>query len=336
MPLSTASIATIVSSEQISFKMGARGREVGAVLQDRRTGVAGRLGATAEMLPLSVVVRGAAPDPQTFHFEAIQDRGLGPIVVGIAVMNSVLESGGQSANQTLQWTLTLHGPQRPPLVITDVVASDTPPSDLGGAVIAPLKFLFGNPFARLDLDSLSVAIDVVPGRHTWTLESARLLEASVPPGGVVHVTCELERWRGDRVTKTLALTVPPQAPPGRYVLWVGGGSELARYEAARLPGRYRATSLEDAWARLGVSRSSSALYGSLFARAPEVNDAGRDYPELPASAVFLMAGDQSAADRGRRGDLARLDEQHVELPGLVHGEFALGVTVDAHGSLREP
>lgn len=42
MPLSTARIVGIIPSQQSSFKLGVRGREVGAVFQDRRSGVAGR------------------------------------------------------------------------------------------------------------------------------------------------------------------------------------------------------------------------------------------------------------------------------------------------------
>jgi hypothetical protein len=113
------------------------------------------------------------------------------------------------------------------------------------------------------------------------------------------------------------------------VLWLGGGPELSRYEASRLPGRYRPTSLEDAWRRIGAARPGDALYSALFASAPEVTREGRDYPELPISALALLAGDQAAGDVGRRGDAARLEEHRVAFEGPVRGELLLSVQVDA-------
>jgi hypothetical protein len=66
----------------------------------------------------------------------------------------------------------------------------------------------------------------------------------------------------------------------------------------------------------------------LFARAPEVTSDGRDYPELPVSALALLAGGQSGGDAARRGDAARLDEKRERLSGMVRGELQLLVTVD--------
>ncbi len=127
----------------------------------------------------------------------------------------------------------------------------------------------------------------------------------------------------------LAVAVPEEVPDGRYVLWLGGGPELSRYEASRLPGRYRPTSLDDAWRRLGEMRPGDALYATLFASAPEVTREGRDYPELPVSALALLAGSQGAGDGGRRGDAARLDQRRVAFDGPVRGELLLSVQVDS-------
>src|SRR5438105_15351643 len=125
------------------------------------------------------------------------------------------------------------------------------------------------------------------------------------------------------------LEVPEELPDGRYVLWIGGGGELMRYEAQRLPGEYRPVSLEDAWRRLAQSKPSDALYLVLFARAPEVTTGGSDYPELPESAVPLMSSESSSGDVSRRGDLAKFSEQRVGLPGQVRGEILLPVDVDS-------
>ena len=70
-------------------------------------------------------------------------------------------------------------------------------------------------------------------------------------------------------------------------------------------------------------------YAVLFARAPEVTSDGRDYPELPTSALAVMSSPQATGDQARRGDLAKLDETRLPLAGMTRGELVLSVTVDS-------
>jgi hypothetical protein len=329
LPLSTARITTVVASDYISFKLGSRGREVGVVTQDRRPGVSGTIGPRAQLLPLAVRIEGARSAPQHFRFELVEDRMLAAQLAGLATMNSLLESGGTGPGQTLAWTLTLHRRDAPPLVLQDLSAGESPTSEAASAINGPLAFLFGNPFERLRLDSIEVAIQLSPGRRLWALRSARLLDAAVRPGGRARIECRIEGWRGPTETRLIEVPVAAELPDGRYGLWVGGGAELSRYEATRFPARYRPTSLADAWRRLGRLRSSGALYAAILAVVPDVTAAGRDYPELPASAAAVLSSELAAGDLARRAEAALLDETRLPLGGVTRGELLLVLTVDS-------
>jgi hypothetical protein len=328
LPLSTALITTIVASEENSFKLGVRGVEVGVATQDRRPAVAGTLGPTAPMMPIAVEVSSGSGAPQRYRFESVQDRALAPLLLGAATQNSVLESGGASPSQMVRWTLEIFRRGATPLVMHDALAGDAAIGDLGGAITSPVRFLLNNPFERCVLDSIRVKVQVASGRGGLTLRSARVLQGAVRPGQVARVRCEVESWRGERRNLDLELHVPEEAPDGGYVLWLGGGTELTRYEAQRLPGRYRATSLDDAWRRFGRMRDSEAIYASLFASAPEVTRNGADYPELPLSALAVMVSGQTAGDPVRRGDTAILDSVRVPVQEALRGELLLTLNVD--------
>ena len=328
MPLSSAEIVTIVASEVSSFKLGMPGREVGAATQDRRPAVAGMLGAHAHMVRVGVSISAPGRASQRFHFESIEDRTLLPSLVGVAALNSLLESGGTGSGQTLRWSLRLYRPGLAPLVLRDVSAGDAASGDLMNGIGAPLRFLFNNPYERPRLDSIAVEIESRPEREQLTLRAARLLEAAVRPGRALHVRCTIEHWRGASDSRDVTLQVPEELPPGRYLVWIGGGAELTRFEAARLPGRFRPTSLADAWTRLGRTRSSDALYAALVARAPELTSDGRDYPELPVSALMLLGSPLSSGERGRRGDSALFEESRLPTDGALRGEIQLEFNVD--------
>ena len=212
--------------------------------------------------------------------------------------------------------------------MSDVVAGESPPGEAGNALVSPLRFLANNPYERLALDSVSVRLELSPGRQQWALRGVQLLSASVRPGDRARVRCELEAWHGARRQVELELPVPEEVPEGRYTLFVGGGAELSRLEALRLPGRFRPVSLDDAFARFAAIRRNDALYAVLVARAPEVTRSGRDYPELPLSALALLASGQSAGDDSRRGDRALLSEIREGVPGMLRGEVQLELAVD--------
>jgi hypothetical protein len=327
LPLSTAHITTILGNVNTSFKLGVTGIPVGTATQDRRAAVAGRLGTPPQLLPIRVSVRGAGPRAQQFAFESIDDRSLLPQLLSATVLNSLLESGGAGVVQTIRWSLTLWSGGRS-LKLGDVAAGESPLADIASTVGAPVRFLAGNPYRRFRADSIVVELATEPGRVQSTLRSATLTSASVRPGGVAHVRAQIERWRGARSTLTLDVPVPEELPDGRYVLELAGGLEFDRFTATRLPARFRAVSLEDAWQRLGSVRRSDALYAGVWARAPEVSVDGDDLPELPSSALALLAPPLQAGERVRRSDWALVQELRTPVEGVLRGELTLDLVVD--------
>ena len=327
LPLSSARITAILGSVNTSFKLGVAGTPLGTATQDRRAAVAGRLGTPPRLMPIRIIVRGARPRPQEFTFESIDDRTILPQILSIAATNSLLESGGAAAMQTIRWSLIVWQDGRS-LHLGDVAAGDTPLADLGSTLAAPLRFLVGNPYRRFRPDSLVVELETTLGRMQSTLRAASLAVTSVRPGGVARVTAQIERWRGARQTMTLDVPVPEELPDGKYVLQLGGGLEFDRFLAARLPARFRAVSLEDAWRRMAQSHRSDALCAGLWARAPEVSVDGVDLPELPTSALAMLASPLRAGDGGRRADWALVQESGRPTDGVLRGELLLELVVD--------
>jgi hypothetical protein len=87
-------------------------------------------------------------------------------------------------------------------------------------------------------------------------------------------------------------------------------------------------SLQDAWDRLAAVRRSDVLLAGLWARAPEIDTDGGDLPELPTSALALLAPPQQAGDRARRGDWALVEEVRRPEDVVVRGELLLELVVD--------
>jgi hypothetical protein len=229
--------------------------------------------------------------------------------------------------QTVRWSLEIWRSGQV-LRVGDVAAGENPIADVANTLAAPVRFLASNPYERFHADSIVVDLDTRPGRAQSTLRSVSLMRASVRPGGVARVRAVLERWRGARENVTLDVPVPEELPDGRYVMTVSGGLEFDRFLAARLPSRFRVVSVDDAWSRLAQTRRSDALHVGLWARAPEISADGEDLPELPNSALAVLASGQQAGDRARRGDWALMQEVKRTFDEVVRGELVLELVVD--------
>ena len=70
------------------------------------------------------------------------------------------------------------------------------------------------------------------------------------------------------------------------------------------------------------------LHAGLWARAPEVSADGEDLPELPNSALAVLASGQQAGDRARRGDWALMQEVARPMQDVVRGELVMELVVD--------
>ncbi len=327
LPLSTASIVGILPSLYDSFKLGMPGTPVGVATQDRRPAVGGHIGGRVHLMPFSIELRDGAGPPRTYRFESIEDRLLMPQLLATAAMSCLMERGGASPLQTVEWTLTAWR-GRDVLRMHDRVTGDTPLAEAAGGSTGAIRFLVGNSFETWMPDSAAITLAVSPRREQWTVRGARLLDAAVRPGGVAHARVEIERWQGERRTLDVQLPVPAELPNGRYTLWLGGGAEYDRIGASRLPSRYRPTSVADGVRRLAALKSSDALYAALWARAADVSRDGEDYPDLPSSAMPLLAPALEVGGGIRRGDWALVGERSVSIEGVLRGEAALDVNVD--------
>jgi hypothetical protein len=141
---------------------------------------------------------------------------------------------------------------------------------------------------------------------------------------------DLESHRGPVETTALEYRVPEKSASTRLTLFVGGGADLARYDATQAPGRYRSNSVDELLRRLQELPRSSRLYLAAYAATPEVSLRGRDYPDLPPSAQLLLGGRQAADASARWGRASRLGEVWREYDWIVTGGTTLTVEISPH------
>ncbi|HYB52767.1 MAG TPA: SpoIVB peptidase S55 domain-containing protein, partial [Thermoanaerobaculia bacterium] len=112
MPMSRAEVLTVLPSLYRSFKFSASGPILGSINQDRSSGILGTFGAGAPMVPVTVRISSEQMPTQTFHFQAVHNSMLTPILSAMAIDNVLTTLEKRSGERTLVWKSLIRTPGR--------------------------------------------------------------------------------------------------------------------------------------------------------------------------------------------------------------------------------
>jgi hypothetical protein len=300
LPLATADIVTILPSRRISFKMGSPGPVVGAVHHDLRAGLAGRLGAVAPVVPVTVRVEG--PSPGTFHFAVADDAQLTPLLVFWSFYNALLAKGDDASRQTINWRLEMmwrqagHDDARP-LVLGGVASGPGGAGALAGEIMAPLALMLENPFAEMRLQSAAFTVEAKSGRGDAAITALSGPRRVAAGTRSLSLTIELRDAAGRRELVPIEVTLPEFLTPGAYRVVAASAAEFFAFEAQRAPERLQPARLEDLWELLATERSASMLVVTLFAADRPAIVGGRELSAMPGSVNRLIAAGRQPAEQ---------------------------------------
>ena len=331
LPMARAAVLATVSSTAASFKMVELGATVGAFRQDRATGIFGRLGARAALLPVDVEVR-AGSDARIVrrHFEVASQRALTPALLELVLANTLLTGDQGAVTGTIRMAGRLEIRGEEPVVVDNLFSAG--PGSLPVAFQAA-RFaagvagaLYSAPEAAPPDMSLSFRFELEPATRLLLVEDVRVSRPVIAAGSEFTVEVSLrDATRRERRVERLTLRAP-LLPRGTLLEITAGDAG----SATAVEGPAEANAL---LGRQGVRRAVSRLRSQdrLQVRLSRVATGlvrGADpLPDLPPSVhVILSAG---IGSRGfpllGRAVVAAAERQ---LPGVVAGSGRLTITLE--------
>lgn len=345
LPLAAADIVTILPSRRMSFKLGSAGPVVGAVHHDLRAGLAGRLGATAPVVPVTVRILevGAGRPAREFRFDVARDAQLTPLLVFWSFYNALLAGGDDASRQSLDWSLrtTWRQSGAPPreLSLRGVAGGPGGAAALAGEVMAPLAMLLDNPFGEVALESAEFRVSVEPGRGERTitaLAAPRRLDAG---SRELAVTVQQRDPSGRVSGLPVTVALPASLPPGNYRVVAASAAEFFAFEAQRAPERLRPARLADLWELLDTPRSASTLVVAVFAGEQPVLVDGRELAAAPGSVARVLAAGRQPAEQALAQLVARAALEPPSggsIAGHAVRSFEIVAPAPAAGDRRRP
>ncbi len=332
MPMSKGEILMVLSSQFQPNKFGNATEIVGALKQDRHSGIMGLLGETAAMIPVTLKLRqhAATIREKELHYNVFVNPRWTPFLMMSTLFNALDGMNEFSVDTTYR----VSGDIRLADGSSINAATMQAPSDLPIAPPMVLAGWWGDKFNKLFLNaidapqvqSVNLTVDLLPERRTATIESAWVSSSEVDAGSEVPVRVFLRQFRGARIEKEVKVRIPAGLSKGDHRILLSDADTLNRAQTfAAANNRY--LDIRQTVNVINQERRNNRLYVSLVEQRPTIYAEDKTLPRLPASVLNVM----QAARTGNRplssSPETAQEQSSVDLDQVVSGSYYLKITV---------
>jgi len=332
LPMARSRVLTTLSSDLASTKIVNVGGPIGTITGDHLTAVTGRLGAAPAMIPMELATK-TALGTKTLHAEIVNHPKLTPLLVGITVFNGLTQNVVYGETTTLKMNAEIKLKGHAPVQIENTFApSDTMSPDgmpIALSVMSTFMRLFSNPFEKVDVEKISLNVESVPGRQSYSIESAWFEKGEAAPGETLPLRVLLRPYRGEPRIEEASVRVPDQVLRGttlRVMVSDADWMNRASRGFAGIGGPGSPEGLDPLISLINKERRNDRLYVGLFVPSPTMLWDDKELPNVPLSQINAIDG------RPAPGSVQILRESlasEVSLPmsGPVAGIISLNLPV---------
>jgi hypothetical protein len=335
MPMSKGEVLMVLSSAFQPNKFANATEIVGALHQDRHSGIMGVLGDEAKMIPVNVAVRSlsennAVRSEKDFRFNVFDQQKWTPYLMMLTLFNSVsgLNEFRDEATYRLSGTVDLDSGGS--LSLNTMQASGEMPMP------APMLLAgwWGDKFNRLYLNAVNtprlkrvnVTVDLLPERRVATIENAWIANSEVRPGDDVPVKVFLRPYRGERIERDLQVHVREGLSKGDHRILLSDADTLNHMQSmAGYLNRYMDVS--ETVSLINQERSNNKLYISLLEATPTAYYDDKTMPSLPASVLNVMQAGRASSRPIITSSESAFEQSSVPFDYVVSGSYSLKITV---------
>jgi hypothetical protein len=290
-PMRKAYVYSVFPSLYQSWKISSPADPVGTIEQDRGTAIAGRLGKTPRMIPVSVRISTSRGQDRRYSFRMVDDELFSPVLAYVSLA-SVLQANERAfGTSTIQVDakLTLAGGRE--VRVEDLFTEEQPATQAAALVAAPVAYLMTNDFERVTLDRLDVEVSSLETIQSANLQRAWFeREGPVRAGATIPLKVQLRTYRGDTVSETIPVTVPATAPAGNYTLLLADGNALTNLEQREMRQSFVPKDLDQLIRAINGLRHNNHIYARLLRSDEGAIVRGEYLQSLPPSVLSVLGG----------------------------------------------
>lgn len=297
MPLNKAAVLTVISSLMSSEKISATMEFVGAIRQDRATGIMGVTGEQPKLIPVRLRLFTSRKEIKEFNYEVVTDNLLTPLLMTFTVHNSIISSERAIGGQTLQVKCKIQVKGHPEVSFENSVSAlVSTPVIAALAAASPVNFLLNSGFEDLVMERVDLEISAVEQTREAILDKVWQDKLEARPGEEVNVTVFLRRPNGETVAEKYPVKIPDEVVPGLLNILVGDGISLDKFDESEDPGEFVPENLPQLIRAINNLKKNDRLYILLYREQPGAVIGGEGLPSLPPSLLALYNSQKTAGD----------------------------------------
>jgi hypothetical protein len=335
MPMSRGEVLMTMASSYQPTKLANATAIVGALRQDRHSGILGELGREAPMIPVAVEVRSfddgnAVRSRKQLGFNVFVDQKWTPYLMMLTLYNSLsgLNEFAEETTYRLSGTVEMDGRRNISLATMQASGEMGMPAPMALAGWWADKFnrLYMNPVETPAVKRVRVAVDLLPARRVASIEGAWVANPEVRAGGRVPVKVALRPYRGERIERNFEVQIPVGLARGEHRIVLSDADTANRMQsAAGMMNRY--IDVEQTVSLLNQERRNNQLYVSLVEATPTAYFDDKTLPSLPASALNVMQAGRAANRPVLVAAETALEQMALPFDYVISGSYTLKINV---------
>ena len=291
MPMTEASVVTVIPNANNSFKLAVPGRMVGSISQDRASGIFGLLGKAPKMIPVKVSLHTSRDRTETYSYEVATDSFLTPLLLNITLFNTITSSERALGDSTITVQGEIRVKGQEPIKVDRRFSASNSPIMAAGSIAAPVSALLTSGFDDVTLDGITLDISSSETKYAGTLERITLDRTEVQRGEKVEVQAFVRTESGKQFVQRIPLEIPNDAALGQLLVFVGDGNALQEGSAAKA---FVPQDLSQLVRAINTVKKSDRLYVKLFRITPGAVIGTSELPNLPPSVVATLNSDRTS------------------------------------------
>jgi hypothetical protein len=334
IPMARSRVVTTLSSSLASTKIVNIGGSIGSITGDHLTAVTGKLGDAPRLIPLDITFVTPTAEKK-LHFEMVNHPKLTPLLVAITTFSGVNQNSLYGEGTTLHMTGEIRLAGHVPVQIESSFApgDSMSPDALPIAIAVQSAFgrLFTNNYEVPTVDHIALRVESLPGRKSYTIDSAWLERGEASPGDNLKVRVLLRPYRGPSRIEETTVHIPDQIVRGTMLRilvsdadWMNRASRGFNFPG--MPGASGPEGLDQLITLINRERHNDRLYVGLFVPAPTLVWDDKELPNVPLSQINIIDGRPAPGTvQVLRESLA--SEATVSLGGPVSGLISLNLQI---------
>ena len=335
MPMAKSEILMVLSSAFQPTKFGNATGVVGALHQDRFSGIMGELGAEAPFIPVHLKVRslngaGASLHEKKLEFQVFVHQKWTPFLMMLTLYNSLQQMNEFADDITYRMNghVEIEGGRAIDLstMLAPSEAPIAPPMALAGWWGDKFNRLYLNPVNTPKLKSVEITVDLLPERRTAAIDYAWTPTADVAAGTEIPVKVFLRPYRGERIERDVTVKIPAGTAKGEQRVLFSDADTLNRMQNAAVLGN-RYMDIPETISLLNQERGNNQVYVSMVEGRPTFYADDKTLPSLPSSVLNVLQAERTST-RVLTGT-AESAKQQLAIPfdQMISGSYSLKINV---------